>query len=300
MRVQGAGWWWGIRSKGEGEGETETRPVSSFCSTEPNREMKATNARCARIGAREYLSGRRLGSTGQHPRVTSSRSASGRAESRARVGRQARASQTRHIRPFRRGARRVPAHRSASPDACPPARTEPNQSNPMGPTLTSPHRPSNVPRPRPASLTRPVPHPARSLLNSRTATRHARWACPPEASTPPRFGRPRAGGSPTRKRGSETRSWVSRSSASPARSSSTTHGRWSSAPSRPRDASHPRRGVQTSRRGPPPSEDAAPRKGGRSCARDWGECAREKRRGERARTRRRARGCAFDATNTRE
>ena len=247
--MKGAGWWWGIRSKGEGEGETRRAPSPVFVAQSPIGRVGVIAQRCA-IGARISLSGRRLGSTGEHPRVTSSRSASDRAESRARVGRQARASQTRHTRPSRRGARRVPAHRSASPDACPPARTEPNQSNPMGPTLTSPHRPSNVPRPRPASLTRPVPHPARSLLNSRTATRHARWACPPEASTPPRFGRPRAGGSPTRKRGSETRSWVSRSSASPARSSSTTHGRWSSAPSRPRDASRPRRGVKTSRRGP--------------------------------------------------
>ena len=140
---------------------------------------------------------------------------------------------------------------------------EPNRTKPYGahPDLPTAARsvPRPRPRPRPASLTRPSPLPARPLLTSRFATRHAPWACPPEASTPPRFGHPRAGGSPTRKRGSETRSWVSRLSASPARSSSTTHGRWSSAPSRPRDAFRPRRGAKTSRRGPPPSDEEARR-----------------------------------------
>ena len=171
--MQGAGWWWGIRSKGGGRGGDETRPVSSFCSTEPNREMKATNARCARIGAREYL----------YRGEDSARLASIRASRRLappRVGqRVARASGVKHALRRHATSVRLVEVRVASPrtDRRAPTRAPPREPNRTNQTLWA-HPdvpPPPVERPAPApritDAPRPPPRAFPPQFQDRDATR---------------------------------------------------------------------------------------------------------------------------------
>jgi hypothetical protein len=104
----------------------------------------------------------------------------------------------------------------------------------------------------------PIADVPRALPVQRPATKaqnRPSWACPPEASTRPRCGPPRAAGSRTRSTGRGTRCSGSRSWAWRAPPSSTTAGRWSRGRSRPPAGSPARGGAPTSLREAPRSEE---------------------------------------------